>query len=246
MTDLGDLYSIHKPANADRLLYLYFGIGCFLLTLVIIVIVVDAQLNLKENNSKNYLLLIAVAALPAGVYLLKWYRRWTTEEVRVFNHGIVYSVGKEVHIIKPDEIETLLKCGVRRFHYGREVGVFVNYTIKLTDGKLFNLGPPLEDTDGLGDRLEEWLFKYRFPHIIEKLNQGESVKFGEFEIDASRLLFRNQPLPFSKLGKTEVSGGEIIICGNDNGRTWVKTDYVSVPNASILVFILKELNDKRP
>ncbi len=243
MDDLGDLYSIHRPEREMGTLYLVFGIGLIGLSVVLILIAIDSNINLETKNTMNYLYFLAIISLIAGIYLYKKARYYRTTEVRIYNYGVVYKTGNKEVSFFGNEIINIFVSGKKVVdQYGTIViSPFYFYLVTLWDGRQFEFGPPLEDTEGLGDRLNDWLIQYQLPIISERLNRGETITFMEFGINHFQISFQKKVLPITNLGKIVVFNGEILIL-KKSGEIWAKTFFDHLPNTILFLTILGNLS----
>ena len=155
--------------------------------------------------------------------------------IQVYEHGIVQVVrGKRIQVLW-DEVERLRIEAVSVRMNGIPAGSMRIYRVGTSAGEQLRLNSHLDGIEKLGAELERQVWTRLGPRVKAELDAGRTVTFGPLSLRAVGVAYKDDLLPWARLGKWRMQVGFIDIFERGTKRRFAHVRFANVPNAHLLL-----------
>lgn len=113
-------------------------------------------------------------------------------------------------------------------------------TVTRSDGVEAHFGPALSDYEQLAVEVQKRTFAALWPALRRAFRGGETISFGELELDSRGLRFAGKHLPWRELKELTVGQGKLSAKQAGKWLPWALIDMASVPNPHLLFALADE------
>jgi hypothetical protein len=159
--------------------------------------------------------------------------------VELFENGLVYRKGDRTVTMAWDEVHKLRFQKLRVNNRGHIVESF-SYRMATEDGREVWLTPWMDDVQRVGDRAVAEVSMRQLARALEKIEAGESVRFGPIEVSQEGLR-KGKDLVEWQDARVSVHQGEVMVRRPFATKVWASLGTMSVPNAVVLAALTEKL-----
>ncbi|MET8796667.1 DUF6585 family protein [Nocardia sp. NPDC004568] len=195
------------------------------------------------------LVMFVIAALVVAFFVWGAFfdRPAVTEQVYLFEHGLVHRDGDDtMTALAWDEVR-LLRSVVDKYHNGVYRETIHKYTFLRQDGSKLVLDSahfPSGEVGVLGEAAEQRISAVRLPRALEALAAGKQLDFGDLSVDIHGLSGRRGTLTWSEIGTIDVNAGVVRIEQAGKWLKWSKVPVSEIPDVTVLLVLADTL--RRP
>jgi len=229
---LGAQGTIYKPWLPSLLAVLGMMAG---------VLVVDAilfYLILLTGYILYILIIIPIVAIIYGLYALN------DSNLRVyqFANGLIRVKGKELAVIRWDQVVAVIQHVQRRGYYGGLIGMMLRNStsthtiiVQRNDGATFKFSNTIKHVTQLIQTIQGAVTQAHMPRAMAAYNAGSPVVFGSFTLSQQGLSNGRETIPWNEVQSVDIKNGQVIVKRVGKTFNWASVRIATVPNA--LVFM---------
>lgn len=234
---LGDFRREFSSAAAGRQ-DLYTGLGLLALLLTL------GPFALYHTRRDQLVLGVCVLAalLVANLAFIVYALLRGRQTIRYHANGLVFVKGAAREVVLWDDIEALRGC-VPATWSETNTTIFLGgpMTIEMKDGRKVYPTFDTEDADALQHIIHDEVLKRLLPPALEAIEQGETLKFGPFEIDREGLTYKGQSLSWDALEKFSFTPDNLVVHQLVAKKPWADVRVDRVPNSNLLLELARRL-----
>jgi hypothetical protein len=201
------------PASVGRSNLIYLLIGAGLL----------GGLVVQGIRSHQWLVLPAILLTVVLLWGLLESTFWVRNlRMVVCSEGLLRVWNDEAESIRWDELRELW-----RDRHGR-------YTFARADGTRFVINHVFRRADELGASIEEEVTRQLLPQVEAAFQRGESVPFGEVQVNQTGLSIGTATLPWTSIEGIKEHGDNLLITERETRHTWASVALRATPNVCVL------------
>lgn len=237
---LGQLKSEFSTNQISRYIMLLIGIACLGGGIYFIVKV------FLDTREPVILILVSVICLGVsilGVLMIRKFWKTRGGRVELYEKGLAAELNGKRHIAVWSEIASVKELVEAYYVNGVHTSDRYVYTIEKTNGETFAFDNIIFQTKRIGQEIKDQTFDLMYPSALRKIKNGGSVNFDSLTINSNGLSENSERFLWSNLGTVSVKDGIIEITNRD-GKPVVEIIYAAMPNAHVLIALLREfIND---
>ena len=184
-------------------------------------------------------LLLGIALLLAGLWLVAYSWRARLTRFVVFERGFAFQRPHQVECVRWDALSSVrMKSwqwwGTRIFRC----------QLALKDGNRISFAKNTIDFPGIAhlcDRIQVELTSRQFPPALEAFEQGETLQFGPISVSSLGITKSGKCLPWSEIEKIQLQNGCLVILQSTNSLVWPHATPNTVPNVFVFLTLVQQI-----
>lgn len=217
------------------------SIAVFILLVGGVLFVIGGIVATDGVSTQVLLLVLGLFCLGVAIYLIFTMIQAATQQVYLFQQGIVVARGHRVQAFPWRQAAEVRQSITRNYRYGIYVGTTYVFTLRRVDGYQVKLGNLTKGIAELGPAIAQGISRELVPRAFHSIQAGQTLSFAPFSVNQQGISNGREWLPWTQVQAVNVQRGRVTVIRVGVSRPWGAAPVAKIPNFLVFIATAEEL-----